>query len=46
MITSTILSKVPVDIRLIVSRGFTDGDWELDGMMKKLKQGNMRMLLK
>ena len=36
LLTSTLLSKVPADIRLTVSRSITDGDWNLDTLMKKL----------
>ena len=33
LLTSTLLGKLPADIRLIVSRSITDDDWSLDKLM-------------
>lgn len=36
LLTSTLLNKVPADIRLIVSQHVGGGDWTLDALMKEL----------
>ena len=36
LLTSTLLNKLPADIRLIVSRSVTAGNWSLDALMEKL----------
>ena len=35
-ITSTLLHKLPADIKLIISRSIASGNWNLDALMKKL----------
>ena len=38
LLASVLLNKLPQELRLIVSRKITDGDWSLDALMEVMEQ--------
>ena len=43
LLTWVLLQKLPVELRLIVSRAVEEDDWNLDTLLRQLEKGRLRL---